>query len=73
MTAKEKQEAFLRDLNDLLGKYDCTIGLDWKSPGSFHNAQCIVVDFEWSKELFDLYGSGHTLQLVLGSHIGYTP
>lgn len=64
-TPKEKQESFIKELKELLNKYNAELnvedfGVNWV------NDDKIVVDFNYDEELFFKSNTGVIPQIVLG-------
>lgn len=64
----DKRELFLKELKELLVKFDAEISIeDFGTAYSINDK--IVVDFNWDEELYEKTNSGIIEQLILGTHV----
>jgi len=66
MTPKEKQEAFDRELTQLLKKYNAEIVIENKTT-CYSQHYFMQVDFEWDESMIEEHNTGVIPSLLLGS------
>jgi len=67
----EKQQAFHKELKELLLKYKAEIAIEDVSPRAYNTDEQIVVDFDYDESLYEKYNTGIIPQLILGRYESY--
>jgi hypothetical protein len=71
MSPIEKQQAFKKELQDLLKKFDASMEIEGFGSDYIEDDK-IVVDFNFDEQMFNEHGTGCAPQLVLGRFFDFT-
>lgn len=72
MSPLEKQQAFHKELKELLLKYKAEITIEDVSPRVYNTDEQIVINFDYNESLYEKYQTtGCIPQLILGKYEDY--
>lgn len=71
MSPLEKQQAFHKELKELLLKYKAEITIEDVSPRVYNTDEQIVINFDYNESFYEEYNTGIIPQLILGRYEDY--